>query len=125
MDFKENQLALEAHIRMRCNWRDDDEITEEEWLEYAIEYITENPIPDLIVTTFREALVYDQFTGETTFWNRIPKTSLYWEPGAFWWGMKWSLIHEFDYLRNRPSRLRGLAVYFGLIEDPEASSADE
>ncbi len=110
---------------MRCNWRDDDEITEEEWLEYAIEYIAENPIPDLIVTTLREALVYDRILGEVVFWRRIPKTSLYWEPGAFWWGMKWSLIIEFHNRKQRPSRLRVFAVYFGLIEDPEASSEDE
>ena len=54
MDFKEDQLAIEAHVRMRCGWRDMDEISEEEYLEYAIEYMQENPIryPGVWVETF-------------------------------------------------------------------------
>ena len=43
MDFKEDQLAIEAYVRMRCGWRDESEISEEEYAEYANEYMEENP----------------------------------------------------------------------------------
>jgi hypothetical protein len=56
LDFKEDQLALEAYIRMRSNWCDEDEISEEQWLEYAIDYMEENPLPDMVVKSDRDAL---------------------------------------------------------------------
>jgi hypothetical protein len=130
LDFKEDQLALEAYIRMRSNWRDEDEISEEQWLEYAIDYMEENPFPDMVVKSDREALVCDRLTGETTYWKRIPHTELYWEPGEFWRGMWLSIRVAFSRMGIElpyfyfPS-LRGLAMYFGLIDDPEASSEDE
>jgi hypothetical protein len=43
LDFKEDQLAIEAYVRMRCGWRDDDEISHEEFVTYAFEYMEENP----------------------------------------------------------------------------------
>ena len=46
MDFKEDQLAIEAYVRMKCGWRDDDEISHEEFVTYAFEYMEENPFAD-------------------------------------------------------------------------------
>ena len=43
LDFKEDQLAIEAHVRMRSGWRDMDEISEEEYMTYAYEYMDEHP----------------------------------------------------------------------------------
>ena len=117
MDFKEDQLALEAYIRMRSNWRDDDEISEEQWLEYAFDYMEEHPFLDMVVKSDRDALVFQRLTGETTYWKRIPHTELYWEPGEFWWGMNYSLYAAFQNFKHRPSRLLDLAIYFGLVSD--------
>jgi len=43
LDFKEDQLAIEAHVRMRSGWRDLDEISEEEYMTYAYEYTDAHP----------------------------------------------------------------------------------
>ena len=49
MDFKEDQLAIEAHVRMRSGWRDMDEISEEEYLMYAYEYMEEHSFESWLV----------------------------------------------------------------------------
>ena len=114
---------------MRSNWCDEDEISHEEWLEYAFEYMAENPFPDMVVKSDREALVYDRLTGETSFWHRIPHTELYWEPGEFWCGMRLSIRFAFSRIGIElpyfyfPD-IRALAEYFGLIADPDAEYAD-
>ena len=133
MDFKEDQLALEAYIRMRSNWCDEDEISEEQWLEYAIDYMEENPFPDMVVKSYREALVFQRLTGETTLWKRIPHTELYWEPGEFWRGMRISMRFVFSRMGIELPYFyfpdfRGLAEYFGLIggrDDETAEYEDE
>ena len=116
LDFKEDQLAIEAHVRMRCGWRDMDEISEEEYIEYAIEYMQENPFADEAVMLSRESLSYDRLSGEFTVWKRIPRTQFYWEPGQFWYGMRMSLWCNYVRVGHFRSRIRSLAEYFGLIE---------
>ena len=116
MDFKEDLLAIEAHVRMRCGWRDLDEISEEEYLEYAIEYMQENPFADEAVMTPREAISYDRLSGDFTYWKRIPRSNFYWEPGQFWYGMRMSLWCNYVRVGHFRSRIRSLAEYFGLIE---------
>ena len=126
MDFKEDLLAIEAHVRMRCGWRDDDEISEEEYLTYAIEYMDENPFLDDIVKLPCEAMMYDRLAGEVTYWKRIPFTSFYWQRGEFWRGMQLSLIclgvnlGVIKYPRkeqiDEESTFRRLGIYFGLLE---------
>ncbi len=124
-------MAIEAHVRMRCGWRDDDEISEEEYCTYAIEYMEENPFLDDIVKLPREAIMYDRFAGEVTYWKRIPFTEFYWQQGEFWRGMHLSLIClgvnlgmiKYSNLRlsGEDSTFRKLGLYFGLLEYPEES----
>ncbi len=116
---------------MRCGWRDDDEISEEEYRTYAIEYMEENPLFDDIIKLPWEAMMYDRFAGEVTFWKRIPCTELYWQPGDFWRGMHLSLICigvnlgiiKYSSLGElgEESTLRKLGLYFGLLENAEGS----
>ena len=116
MDFKEDQLAIEAYVRMRSGWRDMDEISEEEYAEYAYEYILENPFAEEPVAFSNEALIYDRLLGEVALWRRVPRTHFYWEPGEFWVGMRMSLWCNYVQLDDRRAKLRSLAEYFGLIE---------
>ena len=116
LDFKEDQLAIEAHVRMRCGWRDLDEISELEYLEYAIEYMEENPFADQAIMLPREALHYDRLSGEVTLWKRFPHTHFYWEPGQFWFGMRMSLTCNYIRVSHYRMRIRQLAEYFGLVE---------
>lgn len=116
LDFKEDQLAIEAYVRMRSGWRDESEISEEEYLAYAIEYIQENPFADEAVSLPRESLSYDRLSGEITYWKRIQNTQFYWEPGQFWFGMRISLWCNYLRLQRYRVTWRGLAEYFGLVE---------
>ena len=116
LDFKEDQLAIEAYVRMRCGWRDESEVSEEEYLAYAIEYIQENPFADEAVSLPRESLTYDRLSGEFTYWRRIPNTQFYWEPGQFWFGMRMSLWCNYLRLQRYRVTWRGLAEYFGLVD---------
>ena len=126
MDFKEDQLAIEAYVRMRSGWRDMDEISEEEYIEYAIEYMAENPFADDVIKFSREAIMYDRLSGEFTIWKRIPCTEIYWQTGDFWQGVSVSIFclrHKYGLVRERGdkdpneiSTLRKLAEYFGLAE---------
>jgi hypothetical protein len=126
LDFKEDALAIEAHVRMRCGWRDDDEISEEEYRTYAIEYMEDNPLFDDIVKLPREAMMYDRFAGEVTYWKRIQFTEIYWQQGEFWRGIHLSLIcicvnlgiinYSSLGVLGEESTLRKLGLYFGLLE---------
>lgn len=125
LDFKEDQLAIEAYVRMRCGWRDESEISEEEYLAYALEYIQDNPFAEDIIKFPREAIVYDRLSGEFTTWKRIPHTEIYWQPGEFWQGVRvsiyclrvnYGLVRERTYKDpNELSILRKLGEYFGLV----------
>ena len=116
MDFKEDQLAIESHVRMRCGWRDMDEISEEEYMTYAIEYMQENPFADEPVMLPREAISYDRLSGEVTYWKRIPRSNFYWEPGQFWYGMRMSLWCNYVQIGRFRMKVRLLAEYFGLVD---------
>jgi hypothetical protein len=116
LDFKEDQLAIEAHVRMRCGWREIDEISEEEYLEYAYEYMEEHPFESGLVVKRFEAIFYDRIGGEFTVWRKIPGLHFYWQPGYFWYGMRMSLWCNYVRVGHFRMRLRSLAEYFGLIE---------
>ena len=116
LDFKEDQLAIEAHVRMRCDWRDLEEISEEEYFFYAYEYMEEHPYESALVANRFEAIFYDRISGEFTVWRKIPALHLYWQPGYFWYGMRVSIHGIRESWRESPSRIRMLAEYFGLIE---------
>ena len=116
MDSKEDQLAIEAHVRMRSGWRDMDEISEEEYLEYAYEYMEEHPFESGLVVKRFEAIFYDRIGGEFTVWRKIPGLHFYWQPGYFWYGMRASWHGIQQTRRESPSTIRMLAEYFGLIE---------
>jgi hypothetical protein len=116
LDSKEDQLAIEAHVRMRSGWRDMDEISEEEYLEYAYEYMEEHPFESGLVVKRFEAIFYDRIGGEFTVWRKIPGLHFYWQPGYFWYGMRASWHGIQQTRRESPSTIRMLAEYFGLIE---------
>ena len=116
LDFKEDQLAIEAHVRMRSGWRDMDEISEEEYLEYAYEYMAEHPFESGLVVKRFEAIFYDRIGGEFNVWRKIPGLHFYWQPGYFWFGMRASWHGILQTRRESPSKVRLLAEYFGLIE---------
>ena len=116
LDFKEDQLAIEAHVRMRSGWRDMDEISEEEYMTYAYEYMEEHPFESGLVVNKFEAIFYDRIGGEFTVWRKIPGVHIYWQPGYFWYGM-WASWHGIRQTRREnPSKVRLLAEYFGLVE---------
>jgi len=133
LDFKEDQLAIEAHVRMRSGWRDMDEISEEEYLEYAIEYMQEHPFAEDVIKFPREAMMYDRLSGEFTTWKRLPHTEIYWQPGDFWQGVSVSvycLRVKYGLIRRRKikdpgesSTLRKLGEYFGLVDPVNEESA--
>jgi len=116
LDFKEDQLAIEAHVRMRSGWRDIDEISEEEYLEYAYEYMEEHPFESGLVVKRFEAIFYDRIGGEFTVWRKTPGLHFYWQPGYFWYGMRASWHGILQTRRESPSKVRLLAEYFGLVE---------
>ena len=116
MDFKEDQLAIEAHVRMRCGWRDESEISEEEYLMYAYEYMEEHPFESGLVVKRFEAIFYDRIGGEFTVWRKIPGVPMYWQPGYFWAGIRTSVRGIRQTRRENPSKVRLLAEYFGLVD---------
>ncbi len=83
MDFKEDQLAIEAYVRMRSGWRDVDEISDEEYAEYAYEYIDEHPFESGLVVNKREAIFYDRINGEFIALRTSPGIPFAWEQGYF------------------------------------------
>ena len=126
MGFREDRRGIEGNVRMRFGWRDMDEISEEEYVGYAIEYMAEHPFADDVIKFPREAIMYDRLSGEFTTWKRIPYTEIYWQTGDFWQGVrvsvyclrvKYGLVRERTYRDpNELSTLRKLAEYFGLVE---------
>ena len=116
MDFKEDQLAIEAHVRMRCGWRDMDEISEEEYLEYAYEYMEEHPFESGLVINRREAIFYDRIKGEFIALKTFPGIPFAWECGYFWYSMWEYLFRQRDNRRENSSKVRLLAEYFGLVD---------
>ncbi len=115
MDFKEDQLAIEAYVRMKCGWRDDDEISHEEFVTYAFEYMEENPFADDIVKRSTEAIMYDRVNGEVTVWKRIWNTEFYWQPGEFWRGMQLSVEASLENRLQNHANIRKTLEYLGLI----------
>ncbi len=101
MDFKEDQLAIEAHVRMRCGWRDMDEISEEEYMTYAYEYTDAHPCDSDLVINKREVILYNRIYGEFLALRTFPGIPFLWEVanrfprkwlhspllyGNYWWG---------------------------------------
>ena len=116
MDFKEDQLALEAYVRHACNGRDDDDITDEEVRKYSLQYEEANPWPGKIVKFPTKAIVYNRFSGDYSVWRRIPKTEFYWEPGDFWNGVYYWLVITGAFGRDRPSLFIRAGIWLGLLE---------
>jgi hypothetical protein len=116
LDFKEDQLAIEAYVRMRCDWRDDSEISHEEYVAYAFEYMEENPFAEDIVKLPNEAIIYDRLAGEFTVWKRIRKTEFYWQPGEFWQGMSFSFQALMHNKIQKHVKILKTLEYLGLIE---------
>jgi len=116
LDFKEDQMAIEAYVRMRSGWRDVDGISDEEYIEYAFEYMEEHPFESWLVIKSFEALIYDRVSGEFSVWRKLPGVHIYWQPGAFWSGVRASWDGNRESRRENPSRLRLLGEYFGLVE---------
>jgi hypothetical protein len=116
VDFKEDQLAIEAYVRMKCGWRDESEISHEEFIVYAFEYMEENPFADDVVKLPTEAIIYDRIGGEFTVWKRVRNTELYWQPGEFWQGMNFSLQALFQNKLHQHQRLLKTLEYLGLVE---------
>ena len=116
MDFKEDQLAIEAHVRMRCGYRDMDEISEEEYLEYAYEYIYDHPFESWFVCNGREAIVYDRIDGEFVAMRTLPGIPFFWLQGCFWYSVG-HYVRCFG-RRRRESlyKIRLFAEYLGLID---------
>ena len=115
LDFKEDQLAIEAYVRMRCGWRDMDEISEEEYMTYAYEYMEENPFIFGLVVNRREGIVYDRVSGEFLAMRTFPGFPYLWEQGAFWYTLRDYVFGSRERWRENPSKARLLAEYFGLV----------
>ena len=115
MDFKEDQLAIEAYVRMRSGWRDESEISEAEYAEYANEYMEENPFIFGLVVNRREGIVYDRVSGEFLAMRTFPGFPYLWEPGAFWYTLRAIVFRSREARRENPSKVRLLAEYFGLV----------
>ena len=116
MDFKEDQLAIEAYVRMRSGWLDMDEISEDEYSEYAMEYMDENPFPAMPVVNGLEVVIYDRCSGEFLVLRSFPGIPFCWQPGYFWHGVRMTIFGFRQNHRENPSKIRLLAEYFGLIE---------
>jgi len=116
LDFKEDQLAIEAYVRMRSGWRDESEISEEEYLIYANEYIEENPFESGLVVKRFEAIFYDRCSGEFLAMRTFPGFPYLWERGAFWYTLPAIVFRSRERQRENPSKVRLLAEYFGLVD---------
>ena len=116
LDFKEDQLAIEAHVRMRSGWRDMDEISEEEYLMYAYEYIDEHPCESDLVINKREAILYNRIDGEFLAMRTFPGIPFLWEKGFFWYSVGVYVRCFGQSWGEAPTKARLLAEYFGLVE---------
>ena len=116
MDFKEDQLAIEAHVRMRSGWRDMDEISEEEYMTYAYEYMEEHPFESWLVVNKREAIIYDRIDGQFWAMRTFPGMPFLWEKGFFWYSVGVYVRSFGQSWGEAPTKARLLAEYFGLVE---------
>ena len=64
MDFESDRRALEDFIDSRMNELGIDELSVEEFMDFAFEYFEANPVPDATIRTAREAMTYNRLTGE-------------------------------------------------------------
>ena len=124
LDFKEDQLAIEAHVRMRSGWRDMDEISEEEYLMYAYEYMEEHPFESWLVVNKREAIIYDRVDGQFWAMRTFPGIPFLWEKGFFWHSVGVYVGRYGQRRRENPSKVRLLAEYFGLVEPASEDYAE-
>ena len=116
MDFKEDQLAIEAYVRMRSGWRDMDEISEEEYMTYAYEYIDEHPCESDLVINKRDAILYNRIDGEFLAMRTFPGIPFLWEKGFFWYSVGVYVRCFGQSWGEAPTKARLLAEYFGLVE---------
>jgi hypothetical protein len=124
LDFKEDQLAIEAHVRMRSGWRDMDEISEEEYLTYAHEYMEEHPFESWLVVNKREAIIYDRIGGEFLAMRTFPGIPFLWEKGFFWYSVGVYMRSFGQSWGEAPTKARLLAEYFGLVEPASEDYAE-
>lgn len=97
LDFEEDRMALEAYIREKTQWRDDDEVSPEECAHYASEYMTLNPISLEPIMNGREFIVYQRWDGEFIAYKMLPFLPLIWQKGKFLEGMRQSIEAWADY----------------------------
>jgi hypothetical protein len=116
LDFKEDQLAIEAHVRMRSGWRDLDEISEEEYMTYAYEYTDAHPCDSDLVINKREAILYNRIYGEFLALRTFPGIPFLWEKGFFWYSVGVYVRSFGQSWGEAPTKARLLAEYFGLVE---------
>ena len=124
LDFKEDQLAIEAHVRMRSGWRDMDEISEEEYMTYAYEYIDEHPYEDNLVINKCEAILYNRIDGEFLALRTFPGIPFLWEKGFFWYSVGVYVRSFGQSWGEAPTKARLLAEYFGLVEPASEDYAE-
>ena len=124
MDFKEDQLAIEAYVRMRSGWREMDEISEEEYKTYAYEYIDAHPYEDNLVINKREAILYDRVDGQFWAMRTFPGIPFLWEQGYFWYSIGVYVRSFGQSWGEAPTKARLLAEYFGLVEPASEDYAE-
>ena len=124
MDFKEDQLAIEAYVRMRSGWRDIDEISEEEYRTYAYEYIDDHPYESNLVVNKREAILYDRIDGQFWAMRTFPGIPFLWEQGFFWYSVGVYVRSLGQSWGEAPTKARLLAEYFGLVEPASEEYAE-
>ena len=92
MDFEEDRMALEAYIREKTLWRDEDEVSPEEWAHYAWEYMCLNPIPiQPIMIDNEDLLVYNRASGQFDHYKVWLLPPIMWQPGHFAKGLRDSI----------------------------------
>ena len=116
MDFKEDQLAIEAYVRMCSGWRDLDEISEAEYMTYAYEYIDEHPCESDLVINKRDAILYNRIDGEFLAMRTFPGIPFLWEKGHFCYSVGVYVRCFGQSWGEAPTKARLLAEYFGLVE---------
>lgn len=97
MDFEEDRMALEAYIREKTLWRDEDEVSEEEWAHYAREYMLANPIDAEASFVGNEGIIYQRWSGEFIPVRTMRFIPFYWERGQFLQDMKANAEYWADY----------------------------
>ena len=93
-----------------------DEISEEEYLTYAYEYVDEHPYDSALVINKREAILYDRVNGEFMAMRTFPGIPFLWEKGCFRYSVGVYVRCFGQSVGEAPSKARLLAEYFGLVE---------